>query len=135
MSNGACTITATAYDAAGNHSAQSITVTVKNATTTPPATQRPGMPVNVRLTAQPTGAMLNWMPGVGGTPASYTVLVCRYTSNGLTLVKTLSVTAPTTSTRITVPTTGTYYLHVCAVNTAGASTYSPWIYGRIVAGL
>jgi hypothetical protein len=130
MNNGSYTLTATAYDAVGNKATQSVTVTVKNTATT----QLPGKPVNVQMTPGTTGAMVSWAPGTGGAPARYDVQVARYASYYLTLVQTLSVTAPTTSTRFTVSTTGTYQVRVRAVNAAGASAYSAWVSGKVNAG-
>lgn len=132
MSNGTYTVTATAYDAAGNRSAQSVSVSVNNTATTP-VTQRPGAPTNVRLTAQTTGALASWTPGTGGAPERYEVQVYRYTTL-LSLVKTLAVSAPATSTRVTVSITGYYYIRVRAINSVGASAYSSWTYARVVAG-
>lgn len=122
LANGSHTATATAYDAAGNRTAATVSFTVYNYS----AVGAPATPRNLRATPAATGALVSWTPGIGGgAPTSYEIQTATLAG----VWQYASYTAPGSATSLTlaVPAAGTYWLHMRARNAAGYSPWSGWI--------
>ncbi|HEX2949603.1 MAG TPA: Ig-like domain-containing protein [Armatimonadota bacterium] len=122
LMNGTHSISAVAYDAAGNRSIRSIYVTVRNTTQALPAT-----PTGVRAAITAPRVTVSWTPGIGGgAPTSYQIQTMTYAS-GRYVYGSYSVAAPATSYQLTPTSTTYFFVRVRAVNQSGTSAYSSWV--------
>ncbi|HVX48413.1 MAG TPA: Ig-like domain-containing protein [Candidatus Saccharimonadales bacterium] len=95
ISNGSHTISAKAYDAAGNSSSSSVTVTVNNPDTTPPSA-----PTNVNATAaSATTVSLGWSASTDSGPNATGVAKYNVLRNGVVLAQ-VTGTSYTDSTAV-----------------------------------